>query len=389
MVFDHEQFIHQYFGKNLPPHAWFYTRFQKIAVDPHDPDRIYIGARWEGGYHWSDDGGDTWHQKWLSGIFRRVDTFVFHPVNPDIIYAGTHHQGMFASYNRGRSWISLSRGLAPERRTPFYGAYLISGLVLTPGMPEVMYTSSDHSNWKTIDSGVTWREMDGGLTCEFARTMAVDPVHPQTVYAGTNIGVYKSENGGDRWRPVSRSVGAPADSLHYDHRTGKLTLFTSEGPYHSSDGGLHWDPHRMPEYAPVISKAVSAPEPAGVSDGDAWAIAIHLDGDAFFEDSLVDTLYRRPPYIALQLVSPGYPLDGSAPVWSGNFSRYLRGTIRIPGKAYKSGAEYLLYAEVRDFQRNTLKGFARVTAGSDGEVGITLSPETVLPCFGEPNSSNR
>lgn len=425
LVFDYREFLEQRWTGSHPEQLWGFSRFQKIAVNPHNPSDIYLGARWEGGYHRSLDGGDTWEHTWISGIFRRADPILFHPTDPDLVFIGTHHQGLFKSYNRGASWVTLTRGMEPQIRTPYYGAYLISGIVFEPGNPDVMYTGTDYSNWKTIDGGVTWFELGKTLTCEFARSFAVDPKRTHIVYAGTNVGVYKSYDGGETWISVNRGFparevkqvitvefdnelfeyavvrGRPAvyrrsvthntdwvsmswmlyedgDSISYDAESGRLILETPNGRITSSDGGFRWS---VPEvnYAPIVNLPVAAPSTRDRDDPQKWTLHVELSGNVFFEDSLVDLLYQRPPYVSLQLVSTDYPCDGSTPVWERNWDRYLKGTIRIPKELIQSGA-YMLYVEIRDFQRNTVVGYSYVTK-SDEKIIVTVHPDTLPPCL--------
>jgi len=417
-VFDYEDFVHKYISEHNLKETWRYTRFQKIAISPHDPATIFIGARWEGGYHFSEDGGDTWQHEWISGIFRRADPILFHPEDPNIIYLGTHHQGMFKSYNAGRSWVAMSRGQEPEIRTPFYGAFLISGLALDPSNPNILYTGSDYSNWKTTNGGRTWQELGKTLTCEFARAFAVDPRRPSIVYAGTNVGLYKSTDAGDSWRsveikqtldvtisgeqfrfaltkgrppvyrksstrnsnwlPISWRIYESGDSLSYDKSRGELILFTENSTYRSKDGGLRWDVPRI-SYAPVRSLPVPAPSKPG--GGDNWVLAVSIRGDVFFEDAAVDSFYKRPPFVSLQLVSPDYPCDHSTPIWSTNWERYLTGIVEIPWDSLPENNDYLLYVEVRDFQKNVQVGTATVKPEKDRKVTIDISPDFYLPCM--------
>jgi photosystem II stability/assembly factor-like uncharacterized protein len=426
-VFDYGGFLEQNWKGTHPDQLWQYSRFQKIAINPHNPMIIFLGARWEGGYHRSDDGGDTWGHHWISGIFRRVDPILFHPEDPDIVYAGTHHQGLFKSFNGGISWISYSIGIAPQIRSQFYGAYLISGIVFEPGNPEVMYTGSDFSNWKTRDGGLSWQELGKTLTCEFARSFAVDPIRTDVIYAGTNVGMYKSYDAGETWISVNRGfpprtvkqilpvsidgedfhyalvLGRPAvyrrpitgntdwismswllyadgDSLGYDPAGNELILYTKDGEIRSTDGGFRWNTDEI-QFATVVSPVLEAPVDNVAPDIETFALDIEITGDVFFDDSLVDPLYRRPPYVSLQLVTDGYPCDNSVPVWEKNFERHLKGTVYIPRTAMKTGKSYMLYAEVRDFQRNTLVGFTQVTPEARARVRINISPKHYPPCI--------
>jgi photosystem II stability/assembly factor-like uncharacterized protein len=427
LVFDYRAFLRTHWTGTHPDQLWGFSRFQKIAVNPHDPSDIYLGARWEGGYHRSTDGGETWNHEWITGIFRRGDPILFHPDDPDIVFMGTHHQGLFKSYNRGKSWVALTRGMEPQIRTPFYGAYLISGIVFEPGNPEVLYTGTDYSNWKTVDGGKTWFELGRTLTCEFARSFAVDPRRTDIVYAGTNVGMYKSYDGGKTWISVNRGfperevkqvlpvaigdeqfeyavvTGRPAvyrrsvtggtdwismswmlyadgESISYYEPSGDLVLRTPDGEFRSSDGGFRWDVPAI-TFAPVVNLPVEAPFGGDRDDPALWTLDISLRGDVFFEDSLVDPLYQRPPYVSIQLVSSTYPCDKSEPVWETTLDRYLRGTIQIPRALLTTRDAYMFYVEVRDFQRNVSVGTAPVSPATDSYVEIYVAPDTLPPCL--------
>ena len=427
-VFDYAGFQRQFRKTTKIDRLWRFGRFQKIAVDPHNPNTVFIGARWEGGYHVSYDAGDTWAHKTISGIYRRTDTILFHPDQPGEVLLGTHHQGLFKSYNHGQSWVPMNRGLSPQIRTPFYGAYLISGLARDPSNPQVLYTGSDYANWKSSNGGLDWQQLGPTLTCEFARAFAVDPKRPNIVYAGANVGVYKSVDGGEHWqaanngfppRTITQTLDAtvkgksyhfalvtgtpavyrrspgesewlplgwllrePGDSLTFDSGTGTLILHTPARQYRSTDGGLRWDTPEI-SYAPVRSLPVAAPMPE-YRESEVWQIDLEIHGEVFFEDAAVDSMYQQPPYVSLQLLPPGYPCDGSVPVWQGNWERNLKGRVHIPRDALQPGQHYLFYAEVRDFQKNVQAGFAIVQPQIGNTVTLTVAPNTVLPCLQIP-----
>lgn len=425
-IFDYPAFLRQNLPDSEQRRYWRYSRFQKIEIDPHNPETVLIGGRWEGGYHRSDDGGDTWYHHTLGGIFRRADPILFHPQDPNIIMVGTHHQGLFKSYNHGASWVSSSIGLEPQRRTPYYGAFLISGLVCAPSDNDVLYTGSDYSNWKSLDGGLSWHEVGKTLTCPFARAFAVDPQNADIVYAGTNVGIYKSVDGGQTWRFASR--GLPAVPIHttveldledgsYQFALGRrgahlfrrsldstdgwlpinwllpqrlsliekgdganeLRLVTETDVYVSHDGGLRWE-DRDPQYTDAVSAVERLPFSGNRNDREMWTVEIELEGRAFFDDRWVGTLYRRPPYIALYLVTSDYPIDNSLPFWQTTVDRALGYTIQIP-RTDLPEQEALFYCEVRDFQRNTLTGYARVQPGRTGHIAIQLGPDNRLPAL--------
>ncbi len=398
-----------------------YGRFKKIAVSPFRPNTIVVGANWEGGFFRSDDGGKSWRHETLSGIFRRVDVIYFHPTDPDVFYVGTHHQGMFKTYNFGKSWTPLSDGLEPQIRSPYYGAYLISGFAPDRTDPDTFYTGSDYSNWKTSDGGEHWYELDRTLSCEFVRGMAVDPKHPNIVYAGSNVGMYKSMDGGRHWRAIntgfreidvletiSAVVGKDTlefalaehypfvfrrargeqwmasgwrlpecgvktvSDIYFEEVTQELVLVSDNGDFVSRDGGYRWHGERPAlKYLPVKT-AVKEWKPAQLDSANNYLLEIDLQGDVFFTDSLVDSLYRKPPYISLQVVEVGYPYNKTVPCWSQNVDDCLKATVEVPRSAVESGKTYWVYAEVRDFQANYKTAFAKIEFGEKATIPVTM-----------------
>lgn len=413
-VWDYPAWQRAHRTPDWPAEPWTYTPFQQITVDPRQPRTVLVGARWEGGYHRSDDGGATWRHETLSGLFRRADAVRVDPLQPNVMIAGTHHQGLFKSYNHGRSWVVTGRGLTPQRRTPHYAVYLLGGLASSPRDPNRLYAGSDYASWKSTDGGDTWRELDRSLTCEFARTFAVSPQDLNVVYAGTNVGVYKSRDAGATWVPANRGFperpprqvldvvldgeswryavvpGYPAvyrrsltrgtdwvpmswllyrqvNNIRWEPGPAELVLRTPEGEVRSRDGGYRWDLPAVARAPRELSRERS-PAPALPSAGGPNVIII---GAAMPDDSLLDPLYQRPPFVSLQLVSRGYPQDGSVPRWSAQWPRALQGRIAPPADAAAGGD---LYVEVRDFQDGTRAGRAPYQAGPDGVTRVVVTP---------------
>jgi photosystem II stability/assembly factor-like uncharacterized protein len=423
LVFDYPLFQREHRQSDWPDNSWHLSRFQKITIDPHDPRTVMVGARWEGGFHRSDDGGNTWTHETISEIFRRADLVAFDPVNANVFYVATHHQGVFKSYNRGRSWVPMNRGLKPQRRTPYYGAYLIDGLAFEPGDSKTIYAGSDYSNWKTTDGGRSWSELDRTLTCEFARSFAVDPNEPTTVYAGTNVGVYKSTDGGQTWNSANRGLptreildtlkikwegedlefavvrGRPAvfrrsltcqsdwvsmswllyedaTTIDYDPDHREIIIQTTKGERRSADGGFRWDIQPVGFAARQVS--VQEPPPFRDSGRDIRDRPVVIRGAVLPDDTVVLPLYQRPPYVSLQIVKASYPMDQSEPLWSACWDRSLSGLISIPEGIIDPGDNLRLYVEVRDFQMGTLTGSTPFQPGDGEVIEVRVSPDHLL-----------
>jgi photosystem II stability/assembly factor-like uncharacterized protein len=55
----------------------------------------------------------------------------------------------------------------------------------------------------SIDGCKTWKLSNEGLGSLFVNTVAIDPNHPDTIYAATDGGAYISYNGGKTWGQVN------------------------------------------------------------------------------------------------------------------------------------------------------------------------------------------
>ena len=436
-ILNHIDFIHRKYGITdfSGPLNPYFSRWTKMAVNPHNPQEIYTATAYIPGYFFSSDAGKTWDHYFISGMKTngRVDIILFHPTDPDIVFLGTHHAGVFKSFNSGKSWVSMTRGMEPQRRTPWYAVWLISGLVIDPTNPEIMYTGGDYSNWKTIDGGISWQELGNTLTCEFARSFAVDPVRPEIVYAGTNVGVFRSTDGGDTWK--LRNNGFPdfelinkiqvnyndeqfeygighnhryifrryltgnndwdymgfllfdmvIDSLGYDENAQRLYAYGDPGTFQSDDGGLTWDVPVI-QFDPNPGPVIEVPFTGNRNDPQFWTFELEIQGDIFFIDSLAQetyqNIYLEQPHIMVQLVTPEYPLDKTKPIWQKTLYNSLDVTLQIPKSCLQLYQDCLLYVEVRDFQK--LKHFGVIEINKSqlpDRVFVPVDTETLLPVF--------
>jgi uncharacterized protein (TIGR03437 family) len=99
--------------------------------------------------------------------------------------------------------------------------------------------------YKSTDSGASWTLLnaDTNVTTD-VRVVVVDPVTPMTVYAGTTYaGVLKSTDGGATWNPMNAGLGAlpSVECLAIDPIT-PTTVYTCiiGGIFKSTDGGASW-----------------------------------------------------------------------------------------------------------------------------------------------------
>jgi hypothetical protein len=117
------------------------------------------------------------------------------PQSANTVYAGTNGSGVYKSTNGGAGWSGGGTGA-------------VKSLAVDPHTPAIIYAGTDDLGvLKSTDGGMTWSAVNTGLTSYIEalglhpgiRVVAVDPLVPTTVYAGTVAGVFKSTDAGGSW----------------------------------------------------------------------------------------------------------------------------------------------------------------------------------------------
>ncbi len=214
---------------------------ETILINPAHPDTIYTGS--EGaGIRKSTDGGATWsaENNGLTGAALTVYTLVQDPTNPQKLYEGGFGGGNHVSTDGGEHWTpypALPGLLAAFAADPNDGT-LYAGV---QGSPVLLY--------KSTDDGTSWQEADNGIVGLIAlHSIAVDPLHPGTLYVGTqgtsatNVlgeGVFKSTDGGDHWSNVLPSTSGVSVALDPSDPQ-VIYAGNADGVFKSYDGGATW-----------------------------------------------------------------------------------------------------------------------------------------------------
>jgi photosystem II stability/assembly factor-like uncharacterized protein len=135
-------------------------------------------------------------------------------------------------------------------RLDAYGAKFLS-LAVAPTNPEIVYAGTELFLYKSFDGGKTWMEYNNYGIPKFTQiwAVAIDPVNPDVVYAGTAFkGLYKSMDGGLTWSKVfpgeeskSRITSIAINPLNPQIVYIAVTNGSQyQGVYKSTDGGATW-----------------------------------------------------------------------------------------------------------------------------------------------------
>lgn len=112
----------------------------------------------------------------------------------NVIYTGSSQGRAMISTNGGSTWSDITAGL-PNR--------FISDIFIDPSNSSNAYLTlsgfvSSHV-FKTTNAGATWSDISGNLPDVPANAITIDPADPNTLYVGTDIGVFRSSIDGGNW----------------------------------------------------------------------------------------------------------------------------------------------------------------------------------------------
>ncbi len=256
-----------------------------IAIAPSDPNLIYV-ASGEGlhrpdlsvgnGIYRSRDAGKTWEH--LPGLRdgQQFPALAVDPRDPNHLlaavlghpYGPNEERGIFRSTDGGQSWQKVLY------KDPNTGG---SDVVIDPSHPDVVYASLWESRlgpwedgnqydgthgglFKSTDGGQTWRQLTKGLPdnlvqinvalCAGASNRlyaTLSTTHEGGYGSGAGLGFYRSDDGGESWtkatddpRPAMKIGGGDLPVPAVDPKNPDVVYSASIVTMRSTDGGKTW-----------------------------------------------------------------------------------------------------------------------------------------------------
>ena len=194
---------------------------------------------------------DSWQFLGLQN--ENITSIAINPQSDSILYAGSYsdfsagtYGKIFKSSDGGFSWDTLVYGVS------------VNQLEIDQHNTNVIYAALGGANFtnpgilKSIDQGINWFWADSGIYINperFVQSIAIDPFHPDTLYAGTaGFGagtLYKSINGGIYWNDIGSGTGLidGVVSIAIDPQSSNIIYATTAWNcllYKSLNGGVDW-----------------------------------------------------------------------------------------------------------------------------------------------------
>ena len=256
-------------GRRAPEEDWHWTNFgpggggwyRAVAISPHDGS-CFVGAD-VGGIYRSTDNCRTWEivNSGIPNLY--VNTIVFHPSDPRIVFAGSNG-GVLKSTDGGTTWAIKRVGFPPL--VTFGLSAPVSAICVDPTDPGTVYAGIGHERdygrlraatvggriLKSVDGGETWRmaELPGGEEAWRLSVLClrVHPTDPSRIYAATQEGLFTSTDGGGSWTGLGEGTDGYATTFLAINRDDPavMLLVYHGGPngrggvLKSTDAGEHW-----------------------------------------------------------------------------------------------------------------------------------------------------
>ena len=265
---------------------------------------VFYMAQVDGGVWKTDDFGNTWNPIFDNQSSGSVGAIAVAPSDPNTIYVGSGEglqrpdlsvgDGLYRSRNGGKTWARIG----------LYDAQQITNITVDPDNPKRLFVAVEgHPYGPNTERGV-FRSTDGGQYFQKvlyqdentgAADLAFDPQNPQIIYAvlwaarvapwevrdgssfiAAGSGLFKSEDGGDTWHPLTKGLPNYADdklgrigiAVSHSNRNRLYATVEAEGDkagiYRSDDFGASWQQvnsdHRIGGRGPGAMGIVVAPD---------------------------------------------------------------------------------------------------------------------------------
>ena len=152
------------------------------------------------------------------------------PAKAGLLWAGTDDGKLWITEDGGTSWTDLTASLPPAAKGQWIArieaswrdaksAYLVVSAFRSGNYAPLIY--------RTSDSGKTWRSVSANLPADWpARVVREDPVNPNLLFAGTEVGLYVSFDAGGSWTPFGKLPAVSVDDLLVHPRDHDLVVAT-------------------------------------------------------------------------------------------------------------------------------------------------------------------
>ena len=212
---------------------------RSLVIDPQDPRRLYFGTI-DGQIYMSGDAGESWSRV---GGFNRpgllIDHIIVDPRDSRSIYVAAHRHkeagGFFKTTDGGKTWREAEQLKGDG----------IHSLTQSSKNPDLLFAGTNRGVWRSADSGDRWEKLNTEATPGLinVESLAVDPRDPNVIYAGTWYLPYKTTDGGQTWSITKTGIIDDSDifAIEIDQKNPDHVIASAcSGIYETRNAGANW-----------------------------------------------------------------------------------------------------------------------------------------------------
>ena len=164
--------------------------------------------------------------------------FAVDPNNPDTIYVTAPLSGVYKTVDGGLNWFNSDTGLPPA---PI-------DIEVDPNNSLQVFAIASDAVFRSTDGGLNWFSAGSGISGQIF-DVAISSTLPTTLYAGGSDGVFKSTNLGNSWVAVNTGLSAMPQTalpIAVDPTDGNRALVSQQDAmgdyqlYETTTGGSSW-----------------------------------------------------------------------------------------------------------------------------------------------------
>ncbi len=232
-----------------------------VAIHPQKPEIVYAGT--QNGPYRSTDHGDHWEKVDVPDHGLPVWSLLFHPSDPNVMYAGYESCEIYRSEDAGESWRQLPVSVRfPDVTTTAPGANPAKRPLMLAGSvsdPNALYGAVEVGGIiRTLDGGEHWENLSHGQYINDdlvdMHGVLVSSLDPETVYTIARAGMFRSTDRGDHWLYVHLEAMNPKGQIYCrcirEVPGDPQSIWVAAGAdfqsnvgalFRSNDGGISWE----------------------------------------------------------------------------------------------------------------------------------------------------
>src|SRR5581483_4672696 len=218
-----------------------FTRADRALGENPMKDALHVATL--SGWRRFERSGEEWRAAGSALMYWSLTCLSVDPENPQLVYAGSEHSGLFYTTDGGKRWLRAKPNVP---KLMLFSVLALPGTVMAGTIPAALYRKN----------GGGWEELEGvrlassGATFppspelqSRTRYLAFDPRNYNRLYAGIEVGgLLISDDAGKNWRAAGKTLTDPdVHEVLASRSEGLVLAACGDKAFRSRDRGESWE----------------------------------------------------------------------------------------------------------------------------------------------------